>query len=66
MQCDSRGHMTYQNLIFIAHMKTNKVRDDPKLLGNNGEIPIFKQSDWWFDSRCEIFSLLDGINQLSR
>ena len=37
-----------------------KVRDDPKLLGDNGEIPFFEWSGWRFDSRCEIFSLLDG------
>ena len=36
------------------------VWDDPELLGDSGEIPISEWSGWRFDSRCEIFSLLDG------
>ena len=35
------------------------VQDDPKLLGDSGEVPISEWSGWRFDSRCEIFSLLD-------
>ena len=34
-------------------------RDDPKQPGDSGEVPISKWSGWRFDSRCEIFSLLD-------
>ena len=41
-------------------MTKNMVQDDPKLLGDSGEVPISKRSDWRFDSCCEIFSLLDG------
>ena len=36
------------------------VQDDPKQLVDSQEVPIFDWSGWWFDSRCEIFSLLDG------
>ena len=43
---------------------SDEVQDDPKLLGDSGEVPIFKWSGWRFDSRCE-FSLLDG-NKLVR
>ena len=32
----------------------SEVRDDPKLLGNRGEVSISEWSRWWFDSRCEI------------
>ena len=32
------------------------VRDDPKLLGDSGEVPISEWSGWQFDSHCEIFS----------
>ena len=39
-----------------------EVRDEPKLLGDSGEVPISKWSGWQFDSYCEIFSLLDGKN----
>ena len=39
--------------------KLIQVRDDPKLPGDNGEVPISKWSDWWFNSHGEIFSLLD-------
>ena len=35
--------------------------DDPKLLGDSGEVPISEWSGWQFDSHHEIFSLLDGI-----
>jgi hypothetical protein len=41
-------------------MVATKVRDDPKLLGDSGEVPIFEWSGWRFDSYYEIFSLLDG------
>ena len=37
-----------------------KVQDDPKLLGDSGEVPVFEWSGWWFDSCYELFSLLDG------
>jgi hypothetical protein len=37
-----------------------EVRDDPKLLGDSGEVSIFEWSDCRLNSRCEIFSLLDG------
>ena len=39
-----------------------EVRDDPKLPGDSGEIPISEWSGWQFDTRYEIFSLLDGKN----
>jgi hypothetical protein len=35
------------------------IRDDPKLPGHSGEVPIFKWSGWRFNSWGEIFSLLD-------
>ena len=35
-----------------------QVRNDPKLLGDSGEVSISEWSGWRFDSRCEIFSLL--------
>ena len=35
-------------------------RDDPKLPGDSGEVPISEWNGWRFDSRFEIFSLLDG------
>ena len=38
----------------------NKVQDDPKLLGDSGEVPNPEWSGWAFDSRYEVFSLLDG------
>ena len=38
------------------------VCDDPKLLGDSGEVPISEWSGWLFDSYYEIFSLLDGKN----
>ena len=41
-------------------------RDDPKLLEDDtGEVSNFEHRGWWFDSRIEIFSLLDG-NQLAK
>ena len=46
---------------YILYVRT-QVRDDPKLLVDSGEVPISKWSDWWFHSRYEIFSLLDGKN----
>ena len=36
------------------------VWDDSKLLGDSGEVRTFEWSGWRFDSRCGIFSLLDG------
>ena len=38
----------------------NIVWNDPKLLGDSGEVPISVWSGWGFDSRREIFSLFDG------
>jgi hypothetical protein len=32
----------------------------PKLLGDREEVSISKWSGWWFNSRCEMLSLLDG------
>ena len=37
------------------------IQDDPELPGDSGEVPISKWSGW-FDSCCEIFSMLDGKN----
>jgi hypothetical protein len=39
-----------------------KVRDDPKLPGDSGEVSIYEWSSWRFDFRCEIFSRLNGKN----
>ena len=36
------------------------IRDDPQLLGDSGEVPISEWNGWQFNSRCEIFSSLDG------
>ena len=36
------------------------VRDDPKLQGDSGEVPISEWSVWRFDFHYENFSLLDG------
>ena len=58
-------HVESANDIVHLHndyLEHSKVWDDPKLLGDNGEVPIFEWSGWRFDSRCEIFSLLDGNN----
>jgi hypothetical protein len=41
-----------------------KVRDDPKQMGDSGEVPIPEWIGWRFDSRCGIFSLLDGGKKL--
>ena len=40
-------------------MITLRVHDEPKLLGDSGEVPISEWSGWRFNSRCEIFSLID-------
>jgi transposase len=42
------------------NFKPKLIQDDPKLLGDSGEAPIFEWIDWRFDSRCEIFSLLEN------
>ena len=34
-----------------------KVRGDPKLPGDSGEVPIAEWSGWRFDSCSEVFSL---------
>ena len=34
-------------------------RDDPKLPGDSGGVPVSEWSGWRFDSHCETFSLLD-------
>ena len=36
-------------------MSFSKVRDDPKLLGDSREVPIYEWSGWRFKSHCEIF-----------
>jgi hypothetical protein len=36
-----------------------EVRDDPKLPGDSGVVPISEWSGWQFDYRCEIFSLTE-------
>jgi hypothetical protein len=41
------------------------VRDDYKLPGDSGEVPIFEWSGWQFDFHCEVFSLLD-IKKLAK
>jgi hypothetical protein len=43
-------------------MLSCEVRDDPKLLGDSGEVPNSGWSGWQFDFRCEIFSPLDEKN----
>ena len=53
---------TIPPLNLLTHFPIDQVRDDLKLLGDSGEVPIYKWSGWQFDSRSEIFSLLDGIN----
>ena len=37
-----------------------EVLDDPKLMGDSEEVPIFECSGWRFNSHYEIFSPLDG------
>ena len=39
------------------------VKDDPTRFGDSGEVPMSDWSGWQFDSHCEIFSLLYGINK---
>ena len=60
---------TYMNMgkVFAKHMiwsfnlskHPQKVRDDPKFPSDSKEVPISEWSGWRFDSRCEIFFLLD-------
>ena len=52
-----KWHLTIQNK--DATFKIYMVRDDPKLLGDSGEVPIYAWNGWRFDSRYEGFSLLD-------
>jgi hypothetical protein len=52
------------SLSFKHHFPVVEVRDDLKLPGDSGEVPIFEWSGWRSDSCCEIFSLLDGKNKL--
>ena len=40
-------------------MALDIVRDDLKLPGDSGEVPISEWSGWWFKTCCEIFSLFD-------
>jgi hypothetical protein len=52
-----------------THVPFRSVQDDPKLPDDNGEVPNSEWSGWQFDSRCEIFSLLDGeklVRQVGR
>jgi hypothetical protein len=44
----------------VHHVICLQVRDDTKPPGDNANVLISKWSSWRFDSRCEIFSLLDG------
>ena len=55
--------------VFLKHMICLSPRtslgfllvwDDPKLLGDSGEVPIFEWSGWRFDFCSGIFALLDG------
>ena len=40
-------------------MTNPMIWDDPKLLGDSGEVLTSERSGWWFDSHCKILSLLD-------
>jgi hypothetical protein len=42
------------------------VQDDPNLPDDSGEVSIYEWSGWRFDSRYEIFSLLDEKNYVGR
>jgi hypothetical protein len=53
---------TIPPLRLLTNFPIDQVRDDPKLLGDSGEVSIYKWSGWQFDSRFDIFSLLDRIN----
>ena len=44
----------------MFHIVQDKVRDDPKLSCDSGEVPISERSGWQFDSHCEIFCPLDS------
>ena len=43
------------------NIECGHVRDDPKLPGDSGEVPISEWSGWRFDSYRKIFSLPDKI-----
>jgi hypothetical protein len=45
---------------------TIRVWNDPKLPGDNGEVPILNGVVGGLILRCEIFSLLDKKNKLAR
>ena len=47
----------YRNWSFMG---SKPVQDDTELLGDSKEVPISEWSGWRFNSRHEIFSLLDG------
>ena len=53
--------LRYKHLqeIYIS-IQLNLARDDRKLPGDSGEVPISEWSGWEFESGCEVFSLLDG------
>ena len=57
-----RGEDIYEHIVStkLHSLIMLKVRDDPKLPGDSGEILISKWSGWRFDSHCEIFCSLDG------
>jgi hypothetical protein len=57
---DQRWTSTIYLFIPLGYIARIQVQDDPKLLGDSVDVPISKGSGRRFDSRCEIFSLLDG------
>ena len=48
------------NVDLLKNVQVVMVRDDPKLQGDSGEVPISEWSGWRFDFHYENFSLLDG------
>ena len=48
------------NWVQLIQSSLNHGLNDPKLPGDSGEVPISKWNGQWFDSHCDIFSLLDG------
>jgi hypothetical protein len=44
----------------LVVVEKSEVRNDPTLSDDCGEVPKAKWRGWQFDSRLEIFSLLDG------
>ena len=50
--------MSFCTMFIICVFQDKKVRDDPKLQGDSGEVLISEWSGWQIDSCCEIFNLL--------